>query len=174
MSVEWGKIVRSINWTVVLQWVNFGLLLYVLKRLLFKPALEFLDKRRDQIAAQMQAAKQSENEAAQLVQDQKKALQEARTRAERLLEDARKQAEEVIAQARNAAKKDASKILEDGKQRLEQERDQMIADLRSAYAEIAVLGAERVLDREVRIEDHQRLLDQLLEELDGENLRIAT
>jgi len=174
MSVEWGKIVRSINWTVVLTWVNFGLLLYILKRLLFKPALEFLDKRRDQIAAQMQAAKQSEQDAAQLVSEQKTALQEARERADGLLEDARKQAEEVIAQARSAAKQDASKILEDGKQRLVQERDQMIADLRTAYAEIAVLGAERVLDREVRIEDHQRLLDQLLEELDDEALRITT
>lgn len=174
MSVEWGKIVKSINWTVVLAWVNFGLLLYILKRLLFKPALEYLDKRRDQIAAQMQAAKQSEHDAAQLVEQQKAALQKARERSESLLGDARKQAEEVIAQARTAAKQDASKILEDGKQRLVQERDQMIADLRTAYAEIAVLGAERVLDREVRIEDHQRLLDQLLEELDDEALRIAT
>ena len=33
---------------------------------------------------------------------------------------------------------------------------------------------ERVLDREIRIEDHRRLLDQLLEEIDEERLRIES
>ena len=43
MTFEWGKIVKSINWTLVLNLLNFAILLYLLKRLLFKPALEYLD-----------------------------------------------------------------------------------------------------------------------------------
>ena len=50
----------------------------------------------------------------------------------------------------------------------------MIGELREAYAEITVLGAERVLDREIRIEDHRRLLEQLLEGIDEEGLRIKS
>ena len=175
MTVEWGKIVKSINWTLVLVGViNFGLLLYILKRLLFKPALEFLDRRREQIAARIQAARQSETHALQLVSEKEAELEQARERAESILAEARREAENVIAQARIAAKSDGAKILADSKQRLEQERDRMIHDLREAYAELAVLGAEQVLDREIQSEDHRRLLDQLLEEIDEETLRIQS
>ena len=174
MSVEWGKIVTSINWTLVFGVINFGILLYLLKRLLFKPALEFLDRRRAQIAGRIEAARQSESQAQQLLLERETELEQARERVEGILESARSEAESLIAQAKNAAKKDAAKILSDGKHRLEQERDRMIRDLRSAYAEIAILGAERVLDREIRIDDHRRLLDQLLDEIDEETLRIES
>ena len=174
MSVEWGKIVENINLMLVLGWVNFGILLYILKRLLFKPALEFLDRRREQIAARIEAARQSELQAQQLVLERESELKQARERAEGILEEARSVAEALIAQAKDAAKNDAAKILSDGKHRLEQERDRMIHDLREAYAEIAILGAERVLDREIRIDDHRRLLDQLLEEINEETLRIES
>jgi F-type H+-transporting ATPase subunit b len=174
MNVEWGKIVENINLTLVLGWVNFGILLYILKRLLFKPALEFLDRRREQIASRIEAARSSETQAQQLVVERESELQQARERAEAILEEARREAEAVIARAKAAAKNDAAKILSDSKHRLEQERDRMIHDLREAYAEIAILGAERVLDREIRIDDHRRLLDQLLAEIDEETLRIPS
>lgn len=174
MSVEWEKIVRSINWTLVFSLVNFGILLYLLRRLLFKPALEFLDRRKEQIAARIKAARQSESQAQQLVLERESQLQQARERAEGILEGAQSEAEALIAQAKKVAKTDAAKILSDGKHRLEQERDRMIHDLREAYAEIAILGAERVLDREIHIDDHRRLLDQLLGEINEETLRIES
>jgi len=121
MSVEWGKIVKNINWTFVFSLVNFGILLYLLKRLLFKPALEFLDRRREQIAARVEAARTSESQAQQLVVERESELQQARERVETVLEEARRDAEAIIAQAKNAAKSDVAKILSDGKLRLEQE-----------------------------------------------------
>lgn len=174
MSVEWGKIVTSINWTLVFGVVNFGILLYLLRRLLFKPALEFLDRRREQIASRIESARTAESEAKQLVVAREAELQGARERADEILAAARRDAESIIAQAKNAAKSDVDKILSEGKQRLEQERERMIRELREAYADIAILGAERVLDREIRIDDHRRLLDQLLEEISEETLRISS
>ncbi len=174
MSFEWGTIVKSINWTLVFNLVNFAILLYLLKRLLFKPAIEYLDRRRETIHGRMQAAQADEERAAQLVAEQREALGEARKRAEGIVEAARREAEAAVAAAKGEARKAAERILEDGKRQLAQERDRMIAQLREAYAEITVLGAERVLDREIRIEDHRRLLDQLLEEIDEERLRIES
>lgn len=174
MSFEWGTIVKSINWTLVINLINFAILLYLLKRLLFKPALEYLDRRRETIHARIQAAQADEERAAQLVAEQKEALAEARKRAGGIAETAQRGAEAAIAAAKGEAKRAAERILEDGRRQLAQERDRMIAQLREAYAEITVLGAERVLEREIRIDDHRRLLDQLLEEIDEERLRIES
>ncbi len=174
MSFEWGTIVKTINWTLVFNLVNFAILLYLLKRLLFKPALEYLDRRRETIHGRMQAAQADEERAGQLVVEQKNALAEARKRAESMEESARREAESVIAASKGEAREAAERILEDGRRQLVQERDRMIAELREAYAEITVIGAERVLDREIQVDDHRRLLDQLLEEIDAERLRIES
>jgi len=174
VSFEWGTIVKSINWTLVFNLINFAILLYVLKRLLFKPAIEYLDKRREAIHGRLQAAQADEERASQLVVDGKEALAAARKRAESIEESARREAESVLAAAKGEAREAAERILDDGRRQLAQERDRMIAELREAYAEITVLGAERVLDREIQIDDHRRLLDTLLEEIDEERLRTGS
>lgn len=174
MTVAWGKIVENINWTLLLGVVEFGILLYILKRLLFRPALEFLDRRREQIAERINAARTSEQRALELAAQRDNELHKARERIEQMLHDARQEADRMLASARRSAKVDSARIIADGKRQLEQERDRMIQDLKNAYADMAVLGAERVLDREIRIEDHRRLLDRLLDELDSEALRIGS
>jgi len=174
VSFEWGTIVKTINWTLVFNLINFAILLYLLKRLLFKPALEYLDRRREAIHARLRAAQADEERAAQLAAERQEALQRARERADEMVEQARRRAEALVVQAKGSAKEEAARILADGKRELEQERDRMIQSLRDAYAEIAVLGAGRVLEREIRIEDHRRLLDELLEELGEDALRIKS
>jgi F-type H+-transporting ATPase subunit b len=172
VSFEWGTIVKSINWTLVFNLINFAILLYVLKRLLFKPAIAYLDKRRELIAGRMASAEESERRASDLVDERTKELQIARQRATSIVEDAEARSAETIEQAKVRAKAEADRIVADARNRMEQERDEMIRDLKSAYAEIAILGAERVLDREVRIDDHRSLLDQLAAEIDEETLRV--
>jgi len=174
VSFEWGTIVKSINWTLVFNLINFALLLWILQRFLFKPALKYLDQRRETIHARMQAAQADEERAAQLTHDREAALQTAREQAEEIVSSARRRAEGLVAEAKGDAKTEAARVLAEGKRQLEQERDRMIQDLREAYADITVLGAARVLDREVKIEDHQRLLDQLMAEIDEDALRIGS
>ena len=172
MSFEWGTIVKSINRTLVFNLINFAILLYVLKRLLFKPAIAYLDKRRELIAGRMASAEASEKEAAALVEERSRALASARERASEIVESARARSAETIEEAKRGAKMEAERIVADARAQMTQERDEMIGDLRAAYAEIAVLGAERVLSREVKIEDHRRLLDQLVAEIDDDALKV--
>jgi F-type H+-transporting ATPase subunit b len=145
LSFEWGKIVKDINWTLVINLINFATLIYLLNRFLFKPALEY---------------------------QKETTLQAAHAQARRTVEEATARVEGMIYAAKGDAKQEASRILSEARRQIEQERTEMEADLRRAYAEIAVLGASRVLDREVKIEDHRRLLDELLQGIDDEALRM--
>lgn len=174
MSLEWGKIVQSINWTTVLSLVNFGILLYVLKRLLFKPAIEYLDKRRDQIHARITAAQESEARAAELVTEREQEFARAKENSGRVIEEARQRAEQMIAEAKTKAGEEADRVVAEAHRRMAQDRDRMVEELKIAYAEIAVLGAQRVLDREVKIDDHRRLLEQLLSEIDEDALKVGS
>jgi len=174
VSLEWGKIVKSINWTLVFNLINFAILLYLLKRFLFKPALAYLDRRRDLIAARMQSALEGEKRAEELVAEQEAELASAKERSAKIVDEARLRSAEMILEAKRRAKDEAERIVKEARIQMEEERDRSIRELKDAYAEIAILAAERVLDREVKIEDHRRLLDRLLSEIDDEALRVGS
>lgn len=172
MHLEWGAVVKTLNWTFVANLVNFAILLYLMKRFLFKPALAYLDRRREQIASRMEAARQSEERAEQLATQREQELSAAREQARRTLDDARAHAEEIVNASKGTARQEGERIIAEAQRQIEQEREQMKEDLRRSYAEIAVLGASRVLNREVNLSDHERLLDELLSEVDDEALRM--
>ena len=171
MSFEWGTIVKTINWTLVFNLINFAILLLLLRWLLFKPALRYLDKRREVIHGHMEAARQSEEQAADLQQEREVALAAARDETRKMIDESRLEGERIIADAKQAARSAAERLTADALQEIEQQREATLAELREAYADVAVMGAARVLDREINQDDHQRFLDDLLSELNEELLR---
>jgi F-type H+-transporting ATPase subunit b len=163
--VEWGRII-DFNWTLLITLVQFAVLLVLLRFILWKPTLQYLDKRRELIAARMTAAKTSEEKANELVGKREAELAAAKKESAGILEEARQRGEKSVADAKARAREEADRILADARTQVEHEREQVLADLKAQYAEMVVLGTERVLSREVRIEDHRKLLDQLLAEID--------
>lgn len=172
MHLEWGQVVKTLNWTFIFTLVNFAILLYLLKRFLFKPALEYLDRRREQIASRMESARADEERAARLAAEKEETLKAAYEQTRRTIEKTKVRAEEIISTAKVDAKREANRILAETRRQIEQERTQMEQELRRAYAELSVLGASQVLSREVRLEDHRRLLDELIAGIDEEALRM--
>ncbi len=174
MEFFWGKVVKNINWTFIANLVNFAALLYLMRRFLYKPALDYLDRRREMIASRMEATRKAQEEAEKLVAQREEALKQAFEQAQKTVEEARTQAEEIITAAKDQAKVEAARIIEAARREAEKERAEMEKELRRAYAELAVMGAARVLDREVKIEDHRKLLDELLAEVDAEASRLKS
>ncbi|MEI6171796.1 MAG: F0F1 ATP synthase subunit B [bacterium] len=165
MGAEWGKII-DFNWTLVINLLQFAVLLVLLRWLLWKPAVKYIERRRELIAARMAAAKTSEEKAGELVGQREAELAAAKKESVQILEEAHERAEKSLEDAKQRSREEADRILDDARAQLEHERDRVLADLKAQYAEIVVLGTEQVLSREVRIEDHRRLLDQLLVEID--------
>ena len=89
---------------ILLQLLNFGILVFVLGKLMFKPILKILDARSKKILDGQLAAEKSLKEAAQLEQKQ----------ADRLSK-ANKQASEIIAQAKAESKKLGQDLIEQAK-----------------------------------------------------------
>ncbi len=165
MDFEWGRII-DFNWTLVISLLEFGVLLILVRWILWKPALQYLDKRRELIATRMATAKTSEEKATELVGQRQGELNAAKKESVQILEEARQRAERIAHDAKVKAKEEADRILADARVQVEHERERLVADLKAQYAEMVVLGTEQVLRREVRIEDHRKLLDQLLAEID--------
>src|ERR1700722_9359511 len=117
-----------IDWfTVGAQAVNFIILVWLLKRFLYKPILNAIDAREKRIAAELAAAGAREVQARKshdefddknkkFDQDRDalmtKATLEIKAEHDRLLDEARKAADALLSEQRTAARKDATALMD--------------------------------------------------------------
>ena len=138
----------GVDWHLLLiQLVNFALLLGVLTYFLYKPILRIIDERQAKIAEGVRTA----NEA-------NKKLEDAKTQGEQMVGDAGKQAESLVAtararatelnvQAQKSAQEKAAAILKDAEAKAEEEKRQAMLESEREIARAAMLAAEKILGK---------------------------
>jgi len=93
----------NIDYTLILVIINFIILMIVLKKLLYKPLMDFLNKRESQIKDDLEAAKKNKTAVEKILQEQKELLREAKEEAREIRDDAQKsariQSEQILKEA---------------------------------------------------------------------------
>ena len=171
MGLEWQTIIQSLNLTIVANWINFGILVAVLSWLLFRPAKEFIQEKRETIKSRIDNAQEKEKTARELKKEKEQELQEAKERRSEIIERAESRAEEIVEEGREEAEKEAERIVEQAKKEAEQEKQEAFEELEEEYVDMALAGAEKVLEREISRQDHEKFLNSLFEQLKEKELR---
>ena len=92
-------------------------------------------------------------------------IAQAKTQATEIVGRAQKQAEQLVVDARSEAKTAGEREIAAVRDNFEQEKRKARETLRSQIADLVVQGAEKVIGREVKADDHKRLLNELSEKL---------
>lgn len=116
-------------WQVLFQAVNFGVILFVLNKVLYKPVMKMLDDRAKKINEGMAAAEKNLKEAGEIEKLKKAEVAKAR-----------KDAAAIIRQAEVEAKKAADSILEASKKKAKDEAERIV---KNAESEIAAASGLR-------------------------------
>ncbi|MGQ9700200.1 MAG: F0F1 ATP synthase subunit B [Candidatus Bipolaricaulaceae bacterium] len=161
MELRWETIIKSLNWTLILNIIAFLLLVWGLKRVLFARAMAWLDARRRAEEERISRAKTWEREALALRERAEEELLEANRQARAIRAQAEAEAQEILRRAREEAREEARRILKEAEAAISHMQEEALRELRKVYAELVVLGAAQVLGREVKLEDHMRLLAEL-------------
>jgi len=136
----------GINWQLLLvQAINFGLLLVVLTYFLYKPVLKLIDDRRERIAEGVRTAEAAERRLAEAKTEGDKRIGEASREAETLVATARTRAEEKGADIVKAAEAQAASTLKDAQARAEEAQRQALRESEKEIARAAMLAAEKIL-----------------------------
>ncbi len=152
--------VKHVLWTII----NFGILLWLLNRFLFKPVLNMMTTREKEIEGNIAKAESDMKEAERLRQEFAEQLASAQQKAR-----------EIISQAQQAAAKQSEQMLEEtrvkqqdmlhrAEESIRRERDAAISQLREEVASLAVGAAGKVIGRSLNADDHRRLVDEFVTE----------
>ena len=147
-----GEIVKvfGINWELlVIQMVNFGLLLLILHHFLYKPVTKLLQKRIDKIEKGVNDAKEAEEKLNEAQNEKKKILSVASKEADSVVELSREKASELESGILKEAEEKSKKTIEEAVKRAEEEKKKIIAESKEEVAKLAILSAEKILREEV-------------------------
>lgn len=130
---------------ILIQVVNFGLLMAALTYLLYKPVLKTLSERQEKIAQGVKDAEDAHKARLEASEEKKgiiaSANKEAEAMAVRAKEHAVVKADEIVAEAQ----KKAEQVVKDAALRSEEMKAQAQKESEAEIAKLAVLAAEKVL-----------------------------
>jgi len=149
-------------WTLVV----FAVSLFVLIKWVFPLIGQALDSRAQQIDGEINAAEQLRKEADDVLAEYRQRLHEARDQAEEIVARAHKAGEVHQKEALETARGERERMLEQARREIEAETRRAIDEIRREVADLTVAATERLTRKTLTGEDHQRLVEDALGELD--------
>ena len=153
-------------WTLLL----FGLTLYVLSKVALPRIGEALEKRANAIRDSIDAAEKQRQEADRLLQEYRERLKEAREQADDIVARARKAAEAAEAEAAASGREKREELVAAARRDIEMETRRSLERIRKEVADLTVLATEKVTRKTLTAEDHKRLIEDALAEVDFSSL----
>jgi F-type H+-transporting ATPase subunit b len=147
--------------------ICFVLVFGVLGKILMPRAQKMLAQRTELIEGGLEKAQEEQAEAAQVLDQYKQQLAEARHEAARMREEAREQGAQIIAEMREQAQAEARRITESAQAQIQAERQQALTSLRAEVGALATELASRIVGESLEDTARQgRMVDRFLDELE--------
>jgi F-type H+-transporting ATPase subunit b len=159
---EQGGGLINVDKSLIVQVVNFLLLLFILKRLLYKPLMAKMEERTQAIKRSLDEAQAARAEAARQQEENEQRLRAAHAEAAAIREQALREAAEESRKHVDAAQAQARKLVDDTKAQLEAEVRRAREELRREVADLSVAVAEKLVRRSIRDDDHRRIVSEAL------------
>ena len=152
----------NVLWTLLI----FGLVLFILGKYAWGPLLDVLQKREDFILSSLEEAKRDRIEAEARLREYEQRLREARAEATGIVEEGRRDAEVLRGRIEHEAREEAEKIRARTLRDIGIARETALKELYEVGGKLATSIAAQIVERELRAEDHQKLIDNAIAEME--------
>jgi F-type H+-transporting ATPase subunit b len=140
----------GIDWRlIIIQIVNFGLLMAALSYFLYKPVLKLLDERAAKIAQGVADADAAKAARAEAEGEKQVVLQGAQGEAAAIAERARVHAASLAEEASREAQIKAAAIVADAEARAREEKLRALKESEAEIAKLAILATEKLIRERV-------------------------
>ena len=148
----------SLDKSLIVQAINFLILLFILKRLLYKPFLAKMNERTQAIQKSLDEAQAARAEATRQQEENETRLRAAHAEAAAIRTQAMKEASEEQKRLVEAARAESQRLVESAKAQMDADVRRAREELRREVADLATAVAEKLVRRSLRDEDHRRIV----------------
>ena len=155
-------LVTIVPWTFIATICNLFIQMYLIKRFLFKPINNILEKRREIADSQIADAQKAREEALAMKAEYEQDMVQAKTRAGEILSNAQKAAAAQSEDMLKEAKLQAAAVKTKAENEILQEKRKAVNEIKDEISGMAVEIAGKVIGRELDEKDHERLIDEFI------------
>ena len=155
----------EINLTLVVQALVFAAFVWFTMKFVWPPLSRALEERQDKIADGLAAAERGRRELELATHRAKDEIKQAKLDASDIIEKANRRAQQIIEEAKGEARLEVQQLAKIAQAQISQETSRAKDELRKQIASLAMLGAEKILMREVDEKSNRALLANLIEEI---------
>jgi len=156
----------GVSWQHLLaQSISFGIVCLVLYKLAYKPILQILETRRQQIASGLANAEKIKSELARIESERLAVLAKAGDEGKKLIEEARAAAARVQVEETKKATAAAEQILARAREAADRDHARMLAELKHEVGRLVVQTTASVTGKILTAEDHRRLAEETASQL---------
>lgn len=152
----------DINATLFGQMIVFALFVIFTMKVVWPPLMRMMEERRNKIADGLAASEQGKKELELAKEKIKEELMEAKSKAVHIIEQATHRAGQIVEEAKVQAREEGARLLVLAQGEIKQEYNSARALLLTQVSELAVAGAEKILQHEVDKASNDRLINDLV------------
>jgi F-type H+-transporting ATPase subunit b len=138
--------------------ITFLLLLGILGKYAWKPILNAIKTREENIASALASAESALKDMRELKAANETILVQARGERDNLLKEARETKDSIISEARHKAQAEADRILATAREQIANEKNTAVAELKKQVAVLSIEIAEKILKSELSNDEKQKAL----------------
>jgi F-type H+-transporting ATPase subunit b len=166
LLAETSPLIRVVPGLMIWTLVCFLITFLVLRKFAFGPIQKMIDERRERIRSAVEEAEHARAEARRLLEEHKKLIGKAKSEAGEILAEARKVAESQRERAKEEVEADRQRRLEETRKQIEAETVRALEQIRAEVADLALLAAAKVTGKVLDRDDHRKLIEDAIGDLD--------
>lgn len=138
-------------WTLI----AFVSVIFLLKKFAWKPILEAINEREQNIADSIASAEKVRAEMANMKSEHEVLLNQAREERTLLLKEAKDTKDKIINEAKEQAKEEAAKIMAETRQQIEFQKNAAMVEIKNQVGNLVIEVSEKVLRKELSNKEEQ-------------------
>ena len=147
------------------QVVNFTILLFLLKKILYKPILKVLEERKVKIVRSLKEAEDIEKRLVETAKEQEKILEKARSEAANLISEVKKESKELSEKMLADTRATVDEAMKRGEERLELEKQKMMSEVKKDLAGLVIAATAKVTQKTMDEPSNRRLVEEVVREM---------
>jgi len=149
-------------WTIA----TFLVLLFLLTKFAWKPLLQALDARQQDIRKSLEDAQRAKEDFERLKLESETVIRNAHVEAQAVVARTREDAERLRETLKKQAREESEQLLRAARRQIEGDTRQAIAEVRREAVELAVQLASKLLQRNLTADDNARLIEDTLGQIE--------
>ena len=150
-------------WEILVTMCNTLITFLIIKKFLYKPVRKMLAARTEEVESMYSTAEKAQSEAEQMRSEYTERLSKAKEEAAEIVGSRRaaERSDEILRES----SQQASAMVKKAERVIEQERIKAHKELKDEVADLSVMIASKIVERDVKPEDHERFIEDFIDKV---------